>query len=370
MFIKPGLGCFSGERHSVAADKEKREYRTDRVKLGRLRAQYALTIEQFWAKAAMDAGTAKKMFHGGPVSLKTLAKAAKVFGVTDHLELLHPDELRELGVDPSLTFSSRHVQEWEIERFLSPWERTANGLQFCVAKMRHRFLETRFARGKCYWLRHLQVKERQRLAKELSRHPDVCELIGKDEHIAQNLTATFVEDGGLWWVLDRWEEGPTLAERLKEGPLDGAATRTVMTGVAEGLRALHKAKVVRRELAPRFIILHADLCPVLTDFELAKLLEGKTVAPKEGWQDDPYRAIEVAGEGVVDERADLYSWGRIFVEAASGSLPAKGKENAAVTRLPCPDHVKDVVLRCLAPTRSSRPSAMDEVLKAMKRWTS
>ena len=84
-----------------------------------------------------------------------------------------------------------------------------------------------------------------------------------------------------------------------------------MHGIGEGLQALHVAKIIRRELAPRFIILRAkDGAPVLTDFELAKLLEGRpTVAPKGGWPDDPNQATEVSGEGKQHEKYDVpFSW--------------------------------------------------------------
>ena len=67
--------------------------------------------------------------------------------------------------------------------------------------------------------------------------------------------------------------------------------------------------------------------PILTDLELAKLGEGQpTVSPDE-WPDDPYRALEVSGDGPVDARADIYSWARIFMHAATGCLDERGCEN-------------------------------------------
>jgi serine/threonine protein kinase len=352
-------------------EKEQREFRVDPLKLRRLRVQFGLTIEKFWEAAIMDSGTAKKLFKGGPASLTTIVKAAKVFGIVNHLELLHPDELLALGVDPDVPQSPRQVLEWEEEPLrLTAWERTANGLQYQVAKLRHRFLKDRFARGKCYELRHLPSAERRKLEEQLIRHPSVCERLRKHPNIAENLSAAFVEQGGLWWVLDRFEEGPTLKERLQEGPLELSDLKKVMLGIAEGLQALHGAKIIRRELAPRFIILRAkDGSPVLTDFELAKLLEGRpTVAPKGGWPDDPYRAAEVAGEGTVDERADVYSWGRIFTEAAVGSLPAKGQEIKVLKKAELPDSIRELVQRTVALPRSDRPKGLDEILKAMRRW--
>ncbi len=354
---------------------DERRFRVDAVKLKRLRVQRALTMEDFERMAIMDSGTAKKLFKGGPVSLKTLAKAAKVFNIIDHLELLHPDELLALNVDPEVTQSTKQVLEWEIESYLSPWEKTANGLQFHVAKLQHRFLPDRYARGKCYELRHLPVAERERAAEQLGRHPMVCERIWKalakhpHPNVAQNITAAFVEEGGLWWVLDVWEDGQTLAERFKAGPLEADRLKGIMAGIAEGLQALHSERIVRRELSPRFVILRPkDLSPVLTDFELAKLLDGKTVVPKDGLRDDPYLAVEVMGEGAIDERADVYSWGRVFVEAAAGHLPAKGNEATTVKALNVPEEIKKLVLRCVAKPRSDRPNGVGEILKALKRW--
>ena len=276
----------------------------------RLRVQFALTVEEFEARAEMDTNTAKKLFRGQKVSLYTLKRAAKVFGITNHQELLHPDELAALGVDPTIAISAKGVLEWDLLNYLSDFEKTANGFQYCVAKFQHRYRKTRFARGKCYWLQHLPVSDRNRLEENL-------------------------------------------------------------TGIAEGLKALHQEKIIRRELSPRFVIVrNEDHQPILTDFELAKLLEGKTVRPKDGWQDDPYRAIEVAGEGTIDERADVYSWGRIFVEAATGQLPTKGTESDHLTHAAIPDALKKLVLRCVAKPRSDRPDGMDEILKALKRWSS
>lgn len=108
-------------------EREKREYRADELKLKRLRAQFALTVEQFCGKSGLDKATARKLFKGTPVTLTTLSIAAKVFGITDHLELLHPDELVALGVDPAVTASGETVQEWQVEARLTAWEKTANG---------------------------------------------------------------------------------------------------------------------------------------------------------------------------------------------------------------------------------------------------
>jgi serine/threonine protein kinase len=350
--------------------KEQREFRGNPLTLKRLRVQFGLTIEMFCRKAQIDKGTAQKLFRGDAVHLRTISEAAKVFSITNHLELLHPDELLGLGVDPDTSPSPKQVQEWKVEAYLTSWERTANGLQYQVARLRHRLLMDRFARGKCYELRHLAVPERRRLEEHLRRHAEVCTRIGKHPNIAENLDATVLELGGLWWVLDRWEEGQTLEARLKDGPMDLSDLKKIMLGIAEGLHALHKEKIVRRELSPRFILLREkDRSPVLTDFELAKLLEGKrTVRPEGGWPEDPYLALEVTGDSPVDARADIYSWGRVFAHAATGTLPATGEEGAALKHAGISTGLRELVERCVSKSPRNRPGEMTEIVKSMRRW--
>ena len=169
-------------------------------------------------------------------------------------------------------------------------------------------------------------------------------------------------------MLDIWEDGITLADRLAERALSDYELKFIMTGIANGLVELHKANIIRRELRPDSIILRESSDrPILTDMELAKIAEsGVTVSPKE-WPDDPYRALEVTGNTPIDVRADVYSWGRIFMHAANGTLPDRAEET-----LPGGDHIPDavrqIVLRSVELLPKHRPASMAEVSKALKRW--
>jgi serine/threonine protein kinase len=306
-----------------------------------------------------------KILRGDPVFLKSLALAGqRVFQIESPLELLHPEELQRLGVQTEVP-SPGQVLEWEIEEYVSGWQETSNGLQYQLVRLRHRYLDNRWARGKCYELRHLPAADRERLEHYLLRHVEVCERVSPHPHIVNNLTAAYV--GDLWWVLDAWEEGDTLARRLEEGPLTEYELRLVMTGIARGLQALHRAYIIRRELSPRFVLLReCDDRPILTDLELAKLCEGVPTVSPQKWPEDPYRALEVGGDAPIDERADLYSWGRIFVHAAEGSLSARGTERLSDPRIPEP--VRQAVLQAVATARSERPADIDAVLAVMKAW--
>lgn len=345
---------------------EQRNFRADPLKLKRLRIAAGLSVQQFQKLSGLNKDTARKLLRGEPVFLNTLALAVReAFHIDNPLEVLHPDELAALGAQTDVP-SPGHVLEWEIEQYLSGWQQTSNGLQYQLVRLRHRYLEGRLARGKCYELRHMSAQEKARVEAYLRRHAEVCEQIGGHPNIAMNLTAALVD--GLWWVLDRWEEGETLADRLQGGSLSEYELGFILTGIAEGLAALHQVSVIRRELSPGSVLLRASNDrPILTDMELAKVAAGgPTVSPEE-WPDDPYRAPEVTGDGPLDARADVYSWGRVFVHAATGKLCEWGEESLP-ENVRIPKAVRDVVMQSVEVLPSKRPSDMKPVLKALRVW--
>ena len=110
--------------------------------LKRLRVQFGLTIEMFCRKADIDKPA--KLFRGDRCTSDHFRSGKSLFDY-EPPQLLHPDELlgrRRSGTSPN----SKQVQEWKVEAYLTAWERTANGLQYQVARLRHRLLPDRFAR--------------------------------------------------------------------------------------------------------------------------------------------------------------------------------------------------------------------------------
>ena len=212
---------------------EQRNFRADPLKLKRLRIAASLSAQEFQKVSGLNKDTTRKLLRGEPVFLSTLSQAVQeAFNIDNPLEVLHPEELAKLGVQTEVP-SPGHVLEWEIEEYLSGWQQTSNGLQYQLLRLRHRFLDGRLARGKCYELRHMSTEEKSRVEAYLRRHVEVCEQIGGHPNIAVNLTAALVD--GLWWVLDRWEDGEKLADRLQDGALSEYELRFIMTGIAQGL---------------------------------------------------------------------------------------------------------------------------------------
>lgn len=348
-----------------STDSEQRKFRGDPLTLKRLRVAAGLTVKEFTELSGLDRATVGKMLRGDPVFLKSLSIASKnVFDIDDVTLVLHPQELNALGVDAQPP-NRKHVLEWEVEDYLSGWNSTANGLQYQISRLRHRYLNGRFARAKCFELRHLSGSEKVRVEDQLHRHVDVCQLVGVHSNLAKNLTAALFDDN--WWVLDEWEGSESLTDRLDANRLSEYELRIIMTGLAEGLAAVHKANIVLRELTPTNIMLREQNdSPIIADMELAKLSgTNPSVSPDE-WPANTYRALEVDGDSPVDQRADVYSWGRIFIHAATGELPLPGEEQPL--NIDVPENVNRLVLQSVRVSRSQRPENMKQVLRTLSKW--
>ena len=261
--------------------------------------------------------------------------------------------------------AGKSVEEWSVEQTLTRWITTSNGLQFQVVKMRHLHVPETWGRGKCYDLCFLSDEARSHLREHLVRHPTICRRFPKNPRISINERAFPDPTGRYWWVIDSLIDGVFLADLLGKAALPLPEVLRIGYEIAEGLKLLHDHGIVRRELSPEFVLLSApDRSVVLTDFELAKLLDGRPTV-SEDWPEDPYRAPEV-GEGEVDARADIYSWGRIVLFAALGILPAVGKEKAPLHRSKLPEALIELLVSCVALPRSDRPNTMDEALSVLE----
>jgi eukaryotic-like serine/threonine-protein kinase len=91
-------------------------------------------------------------------------------------------------------------------------------------------------------------------------HPNIAAIYGL-EHI----------DGVRFLVLEL-VEGPTLAERLKSGPMELSVALRIAAGIAEALEAAHEKGVVHRDLKPGNVKITPSGKVKVLDFGLAKAL--------------------------------------------------------------------------------------------------
>jgi eukaryotic-like serine/threonine-protein kinase len=140
--------------------------------------------------------------------------------------------------------------------------------------------------------------------------------------------------------------GPTLGQRLSEGPLPPEQAAALGAELATTLAYVHAAGVVHRDLKPANVLLDGPIGATgftakLTDFGIARLVDstrltadGMTVGTAN------YLSPEQAETGVATPASDVYSLGLVLLECLTGRLayPGVGVE-AALARLRRAPHV-------------------------------
>ena len=337
----------------------------DRFLIDRKRINLGLSRTEFLKKVDVAANTLKAAFAGDGVRASTALQLANHFGcrVTD---LLSPRDPLYVAPTPSDTPLSG-ASEWETEDYMEQGRLASNGLYYIVCRMQHRYTAGRIGRGKFYHLSGLPLRLKNTLQEKLSRHADVSTRVGPHPNVALNLTSAPLPGDTGWWVIDDWVGEQTLAERLETAAWPASQLPRLLLDVATGLQALHAAGVIFRELAPaRVLISDQDGRAVLTDFELAKLLDGSPSVSSE-WPEDAYRAPEVDG-GNATIQADFYSFGKLAVTAAAGKLVDHDAAADIFHQAGVPKRLATTLLACLEPVPARRPSELAPLLKELTRW--
>jgi eukaryotic-like serine/threonine-protein kinase len=149
-------------------------------------------------------------------------------------------------------------------------------------------------------------------------HPNIAAIY--DFHDADGVNALVLE------LVD----GPTLADRIDNGPIALDEALSIGRQIARALEAAHDHGIIHRDLKPSNIKLRPDGAVKLLDFGLAKavdpLLPGH--GPEESTLTDgprigtpAYMAPEQARGLAVDRRADVWSFGCVLFEMLTGKRP-------------------------------------------------
>jgi serine/threonine-protein kinase len=139
-------------------------------------------------------------------------------------------------------------------------------------------------------------------------------------------------------------EGPTLAERIAEGPIPVDEAIAIAKQVAEALEAGHEAGVVHRDLKPANVKVKDDDTVKVLDYGLAKALENDSPASadtelsqsptltRQGTQvgvilgTAPYMSPEQAKGKRVDKRTDIFAFGALLYEMLSRKRAFPGED--------------------------------------------
>jgi tRNA A-37 threonylcarbamoyl transferase component Bud32 len=152
------------------------------------------------------------------------------------------------------------------------------------------------------------------------------------------------EDDGVVFIAMELVEGKTLRALLGGRPLPLKTTLKIAVEITEALSRAHPLHVVHRDLKPDNIALDADGHVKILDFGLAKLLEdhpgsqsadlsrlhtisGEMTQAGRILGTAAYMSPEQARGESVDARSDLFSFGVVLYEMATGQVPFQGRTN-------------------------------------------
>jgi eukaryotic-like serine/threonine-protein kinase len=170
----------------------------------------------------------------------------------------------------------------------------------------------------------------QREAKVLAslNHPNIATIHG-------------LEDSGTTHALVmELVEGPTLADRIRQGPIPIDEALRIAKQICEALEYAHERGIVHRDLKPANIKVTNDDAVKVLDFGLAKAIEGdpssidisssptmSRMATMQGvlLGTAAYMSPEQAKGKSVDRRADIWAFGCVLYEMLTGKMAFSGE---------------------------------------------
>jgi tRNA A-37 threonylcarbamoyl transferase component Bud32 len=191
----------------------------------------------------------------------------------------------------------------------------------------------------------------------------------RHSHIVQ--VYDFGIEASVHYMVMEYIAGDTLKMRIRTARAKGERLLreeilTVLEGMAAALDYAHARDIIHRDVKPANIMLRIEenggdadvFTPVLTDFGVAKILEGVQFTGQGMTIGTPdYMAPEQGGDDPVSHSADLYSLAVILYEMLSGQLPFTADTPVAVLLKHMSDTPPSVRMR--AP---DLPVALDHVL--------
>jgi tetratricopeptide (TPR) repeat protein/tRNA A-37 threonylcarbamoyl transferase component Bud32 len=197
----------------------------------------------------------------------------------------------------------------------------------------------RGAVGVVYKARHMKLNRdvalKMLLSGDYASATELKRFMREAQSIASLRHANFVQvydigdlDGCPYFTME-FVDGGSLAQLLGGVPLPSARAATLMITLAEAMQAAHAGGVMHRDLKPSNILLMQDGTPKISDFGLARQLEGKSDLTHSGDRVGTpcYMAPEQAKgqSGAVGPPSDVYSLGAILYEAFTGRPPFQGE---------------------------------------------
>ncbi|MFT3697833.1 MAG: protein kinase [Kofleriaceae bacterium] len=180
-----------------------------------------------------------------------------------------------------------------------------------------------------------------------------------------------IDEVGADYIVMERVHGETLAALLLAGSIDEPMLRELAAQIADGMAAVHARGIVHRDLKPANILLAGDL-PKICDFGIATATDRLATATRIGTP--AYMAPEQLTSGVVAPCVDVWAFGVILFEMATGALPFDGFDHGRcpqlVERAPAVTGVSSglaqLIARCLEREPAKRPASMAQIAAELR----